>query len=42
MKRLSKEFKDAIFPETLNGSWKSAKSLYVPMITHELSELLKK
>jgi hypothetical protein len=41
MKRLSKEFKDAISPMTNISSWRAAKENYVPIIIRELSELLK-
>jgi|688.fasta_scaffold567399_2 hypothetical protein len=41
MKRLSKEFKDAILPTAKISNWKSAKENYVPIIVRELCEMLK-
>lgn len=41
MRRLSKEFKDAISPVANIGNWKAAKECYLPLITKELCELLK-
>jgi hypothetical protein len=41
MRRLSKEFKDAILPVANISNWKAAKECYLPLITKELCELLK-
>ena len=41
VRRLAREFKDVIFPQTMNGSWKIAKNQYAPLITRELTEFLK-
>ena len=41
MKRLAKEFKDTILPESKVGGWRSSKTTYLPMITKELAEMLK-
>lgn len=41
MRRLNKEFKNAIFPITNTSSNKTVKSLYAPLIAKELAEFLR-
>ena len=41
MKRLAKEFKNAIYPITLNASNRTAKNVYAPIISRELADMIR-